>query len=70
MRVNDDPITCSNDIRNAIQRAGNSKQKNITIKSGSLIGFTIIGERVPTLQIDQLNVIAHNLNEINTKQDL
>ena len=28
------------------------------------------GEGVPTLQADLLNVIAHHLNEINTKVDL
>ena len=28
------------------------------------------GEGVPTLQTDQLNVIAHHLNEINTNVDL
>ena len=28
------------------------------------------GLGVPTLQADQLNVIAHHLNEINTSQDL
>ena len=28
------------------------------------------GEGVPTLQADQLNVIAHHLNEITTSEDL
>ena len=28
------------------------------------------GEGVPTLQVDQLNLIAQHLNEINTKEDL
>ena len=43
---------------------------NITIEFGSLVGFAMSGEGVPTLQADQLNVIAHHLNEINTKVDL
>ena len=57
-------------IRAAVQRARLSGLTNITIEFGSLVGFAMSGEGVPTLQADQLNVIAHYLNEINTKVDL
>ena len=58
------------DIRTAVQRARNNKQTNIKIEFGSLVGFAMSGEGVPTLQADQLNVIAHHLNQINTNIDL
>ena len=45
-------------------------QSNTTIEFGSLVGFAKSGEGVPTLQADQLNVIAHHLNQINTNVDL
>ena len=58
------------DIRAAVQRARLSGPTNITIEFGSLVGFAMSGEGVPTLHADQLNVIAHHLNELNTKVDL
>ena len=58
------------DIKAAVQKARNNNQKNIKIEFGSLVGFVMSGEGVPTLQADQLNVIAHHLNEINTNVDL
>ena len=58
------------DMRTAVQRARNNKQTNIKIEFGSLVGFAMSGEGVPTLQVDQLNVIAHHLNQINTNVDL
>ena len=42
-----------------VQNARKNKQKNITIVFGSLVGFAMSKEGVPTLQADQLNVIAH-----------
>ena len=36
---------------------------------GSLTVFAINGNGVPTLQTDQLNVIAHHLNAINMKEE-
>ena len=53
-----------------IQRARINKQTTIKIESGSLVGFAMSGEGVPTLQSDQLNVIAHHLNSINNEEDL
>jgi hypothetical protein len=34
------------------------------------VGFAMSGEGVPTLQSDQLNVIAHHLNSINNEEDI
>jgi hypothetical protein len=59
--INDEPITNEEDIIAVIQRARNNKQTTIKIEYGSLVGFAMSGERVPTLQSDQLNVIAHHL---------
>ena len=68
--INNEYITNDDDIEVAVRNAKNNKQKNITIVFGSLVGFAMSGEGVPTLQADQLNVIAHHLNEINTGEDL
>ena len=68
--VNNEPITNDHDIKIAVKNAKQSKQKNITIVFGSLVGFAMSGEGVPTLQVDQLNVIAHHLHELNTEEDL
>jgi hypothetical protein len=53
-----------------IQRARNNNQSSIKIEFGSLVGFAMSGEGVPTLQSDQLNVIAHHLNGINNEEDI
>jgi hypothetical protein len=60
--INDEPITNEEDIKAVIQRAHSNKQTAIKIKFGLLVGFAMSGEGVPTLQSDQLNVIAHHLN--------
>jgi hypothetical protein len=68
--INDEPIKNVEDIKDVIQRARNNKQTTIRIEFGSLVGFAMSGEGVPTLQSDQLNVIAHHLNSINNKEDI
>ena len=68
--VNDELKRNDEDIIIAVENAERAQQKNITIVSGLLVQFAMIGEGVPTLQADQLNVIAHHLHEINTKEDL
>ena len=68
--VNNESITNDDDIEIAIENAKKNKQKNIIIVFGSKVGFPMSGEGVPTLQADQLNVIAYHLHEINTKEDL
>jgi hypothetical protein len=68
--INDEPIKNEKDIKAVIQRARNNKQTTIKIEFGSLVGFAMSGEGVPTLQSDQLNVIAHHLNSINNEEDI
>ena len=68
--VNNESIINEDDIETAVQNARRNKQKNITIVFGSLVDFAMSGEGVSTLQANQLNVIAHHLHEINTKEDL
>ena len=58
------------DLRAAVQRPLINPKKNIIIEFGSLGRFAMSGKRFLMLQIDQLNVIAHHLNKINTKVDL
>jgi hypothetical protein len=59
------------DIKAVIQRARDNKQTTIKIEFGSLVGFAMSGKEVPTLQSDQLNVIAHHLNSIiNNEKDI
>ena len=40
------------------------------IEFGSLVGFAMSGEGIPTLQAVQLNVIAHHINSLRTGKDL
>jgi hypothetical protein len=68
--INDEPIKNEEDIKVGIQRARNNKQTTIKIEFGSLVGFAMSGEGVPTLQSDQLNLIAHHLNSINNEEDI
>jgi hypothetical protein len=68
--INNEPIKNEKDIMDVIQRARNNKQTTIKIEFGSLVGFAMSGEGVPTLQSDQLNVIAHHLNGINNEEDI
>jgi hypothetical protein len=68
--INDEPIRNEADIKAVIQRARNNKQTTIKIEFGSLVGFAMSGKGVPTLQSDQLNVIAHHLNSINNEEDI
>jgi hypothetical protein len=68
--INDAPITSEEDIKVVIQRARNNKQTTVEIEFGSLVGFAMSGEGVPTLQSDQLNVIAHHLSSINNEEDI
>jgi hypothetical protein len=68
--INDGPITNEEDIKTVIQRTRNDKQTTIKIEFGSLVEFAMSGEGVPTLQSDQLNVIAHHLNSINNEEDI
>jgi hypothetical protein len=68
--INNEPIRTEQNIIKVIQRSRNNNQSSIKIEFGSLVGFAMSGEGVPTLQSDQLNVIAHHLNGINNEEDM
>ena len=51
-------------------QARKESKRNIKITFGSLAGFAMSGEGIPTLQADQLNVIAHHINSIRTNQNV
>jgi hypothetical protein len=68
--INDEPTTNEEDIKAVIQRARNNKQTTIKIEFGPLVGFAMSGEGVPTLQSDQLNIIANHLHSINNEEDI
>jgi hypothetical protein len=52
------------------RRASKQSFSTIKIEFGSLVGFAMSGEGVPTLKSDQLNVIAYHLNSINNEEDI
>ena len=68
--VDGKPITTHDDITAAISTARQERKKEITIEFGSLAGFAMSGEGIPTLQADQLNVIAHHIYSIRSQHDL
>ena len=58
------PITKYKDITDAVSKARQERKKQVKIEFGSLVGFAMSGEGIPTLQVDQLNVIAHHIYSI------
>ena len=58
------------DIKDAVSQAKQNRKKEVKIEFGSLVGFAMSGKGIPTLQADQLNVIAHYINSIRTSKDL
>ena len=68
--INGSPIKSRAHIEHAVSEARTHPSKCLNIEFGSLTAFTMSGEGVPTLQADQLNVIAHHLHTTKTKEDL
>ena len=68
--VDGKPIRCRDDIVSAVQSAKQERKKSVKVEFGSLAGFALSGEGIPTLQTDQMNVIAHHIHSICQKQDL
>ena len=68
--VDGQPIKCRDDIVSTVKQAKQQHKKSIKVKFGSLAGFAMSGEGIPTLQTDQMNVIAHHIYSIRMKQDL
>ena len=64
------PINKLDDIINAVRTAKQQHQKQVKVEFGSLVGFAMSGDGIPTLQTDQMNVIAHHIHSICTKHDL
>jgi len=63
-------IHSRDDIIAAIIKARHDRKRNVKIIFASLKGFAMSGQGVPTLQTDQLNVIAHHIHTMTTQQDL
>ena len=53
-----------------MKQAKQQHKKSIKVEFGSLAGFAMSGEGIPTLQTDQMNVIAHHIHSIQMQQDL
>ena len=64
------PLKSRAHIEHAVGEARKPPSKRLNIEFGSLTAFAMSGEGVPTLQADQLNVIAHHLHTMKTKEDL
>jgi len=64
------PTTKYKDITDAVSKACQERKKQVKIEFGSLVGFAMSGEGIPTLQADQLNIIAHHIYSIQTKHNL
>ena len=58
------------DIADAIAQAQQECKQQVKIKFGLLAGFVMSGKGIPTLQADQLNIIAHHIHTIETNNDL
>ena len=68
--VDGKPIHSETDIMEAISDARKKFSQSVRVEFGSLAGFAMNGEGIPTLQADQLNVIAHHLTAMNTNCDV
>ena len=66
-KINGHNITTPPNIDYIISDEVWNDKQTAKIEFGSLTAFAINGAGVPTLQTDQLNVITHHLNAINTK---
>ena len=60
-------VTSVQQMKKLIEKAKCMKLQEVNIEFGSLKAFAINGAGIPTLQADQLNVIAHHINAINMK---
>ena len=58
------------DIINVVRKAKQQHQKQVKVEFGSLVGFAMSGDGIPTLQTDQMNFIAYHIHSICTKHNL
>ena len=63
-------IKSRDDIVTTVKQAKQEHKKIVKVEFGSLAGFARSGEGIPTLQINQMNVIAHHNHSIRMKQYL
>ena len=63
-KINDKEIHSANNIVKATQKGIKEHKQMAKIEFATLTAFALNGNGVPTLQTDQLNVIAHHINAI------
>ena len=63
-KINNKEIHSANDIVKATQKGVKEHKQMARIEFATLKVFALHGNGVPTLQTDQLNVIAHHINAI------
>ena len=68
--IDGNSISNYDDIISAVKKAKQQHQNKVKVEFDSLVGFLMSGEGIPTLQTDQMNVIAHHIHNIRTKHDL
>ena len=66
-KVDGEAVTSVQQMKKIIEKARRKKLQKVNIEFESLKAFAINGTGIPTLQADQLNVIAHHINAINMK---
>ena len=66
-KVDGETVTSVKQMKKVIEKAKRKKLQKVNIEFGSLKAFVINRAGIPTLQADQLNVIAHHINAINMK---
>ena len=64
-KVDGETVTSVPQMKKVIEKAKHKKLQKVNTEFGSLKAFAINGAGIPTLQADQLNVIAHHINAIN-----
>jgi hypothetical protein len=67
--IDDIRITSTNQLQDMIREKRLTRQTHVTIQFANPTWSAMSGEGLPTLQFDQLNVIAHHLNAMINKDD-
>ena len=67
--INGQPVRLISDILEVLREERADGKRMAAIEFGSLTAFALNGNGVPTLQTDQLNVVAHHLNALKMKED-
>ena len=68
--IDGQPVTSKEDMIQIVVDARKSGKRNLKFEFGSLAGFAMNCNGIPTLQADQLNVIAHHICSIQTQQNI